>query len=250
MVWTHRKFTLLSATLMLGACGSNDTGSSAGAVRTRIAAQSGSDRAPMPTAKSKEDAAIGAKLLAAAEPFEGLTETAFDVAPARLDTSISACDKALRGVQTILPRNVLAKLEDLMLTVQTARAANQRADIALASIEAYRALISAVPGTPSVPINVGLLDYAGFRYNADAQANPPRWDDMALSVVFARERWASIAPLGPVASLTTKYEAALTSMDRAIGKQDVAQAKSAARVELDLVDALESAFEHTGHSKN
>lgn len=59
-----------------------------------------------------------------------------------------------------------------------ARNANNRADIALASIEGFREVVGVMPGRSLVPADVRLLDYAGLRYDADVQASTPRWADM------------------------------------------------------------------------
>jgi hypothetical protein len=71
--------------------------------------------------------------------------------------------------------------------MKSARQVQDRAGLALSSIEAYRVLVGAVADNAKVPTEVSLLDYAGFRYDADLEANPARWGDMAAAVSFARE---------------------------------------------------------------
>tara|TARA_R110000868_G_scaffold224721_4_gene476863 strand:+ start:1047 stop:1535 length:489 start_codon:yes stop_codon:yes gene_type:complete len=114
--------------------------------------------------------AITAQLLAAAEPFESLTETAFSATPATRWKAIDAAEKAAKGIADIVPHTISIKLADHLMAVRSANAAEKPSDVALASIEGFRTLVSAVPGSPAIPVDVSLLDYAGFRYDADAQA--------------------------------------------------------------------------------
>lgn len=188
-------------------------------------------------------------LLAAAEPFEALTETAFSADKAERAKAIELASNALGGIQSVVPQYVARKLDRNMAAIVAAELANHPADIALASIENYRALVSAVPGTPVVPVDVNLLDYAGFRFEADAQATPTRWDDMARGLNFARQRWSGIVSNVAVIKVAPRFEAALNAMDKAVQEKNLPRARAAAKRELDLVDVLEAAFKRGGHVK-
>jgi molybdenum cofactor biosynthesis protein B len=59
-------------------------------------------------------------------------------------------------------------------------------------VEGYRLLVSAAPQT-KIPTAVNLLDYAGFRYDADLKARPVRWSDLKAAVEFANQQWNSIS---------------------------------------------------------
>lgn len=193
--------------------------------------------AAQPAAASPSD-----RLLAAAEPFEKLTETAFTAAEPDLDVTIGEARTAANGLRDILtPANVSA-VEKLLDDLGRYRQGAKRADIALASIEIYRILVSAVPTGTKVPSAVSLLDYAGFRYQADLKASPVRWDDMAAAMRFAREQWTTVAPQLASSSLSVTFEAALADMEKAVALQDTAAAEKAATAELDLVDQLEGYF--------
>ena len=67
-----------------------------------------------------------------------------------------------------------------------------------ASIEGYRVLVSAVTDNAKIPTEVSLLDYAGFRYDANPKARPIRWDDMATAVSFARKTWDALPSVDAV----------------------------------------------------
>lgn len=188
-------------------------------------------------------------LLNAAEPFEALTETAFSASQPQRTEAIEAAADAVRGVQGLVPQSVMTELNRNMAAIAAADVADHPADIARASIENYRTLVSAVPGSPTVPIDVSLLDYAGFRFDADAQAKPAHWEDMGRALAFARHRWSSVATQAAVANAAPRFKNALASMARAVRDKNIAKARAAAKTELDLVDVLEAAFEHATHRK-
>ena len=230
MIKSH--LTIFAAALTLSACGSNNNAGGKADVPDSTASQ----------AVAINRSEIAAALTSAGEPFEVLAETAFTATPAELDKSILAAEGAATTLKTIVPGTLSASLQTRLAAIRQARKANQRVDLSLASIEGFRDIVSAVPGTPVVPIDVSLLDYAGFRYDADAQAKPPRWEDMAAATTFARERWATLSGLAPLSKLQARFDHGLAAMEAAVRARNVAQARTAAKAELAMVDELEAAF--------
>ena len=230
MYKTH--LTIFAVALTLSACGSNNSAGNKAGGSSPTAGRAGAGN----------QSNIAAALTAAGEPFEVLAETAFTATPTELDKSIRAADGAATTLKTIMPAKLSASLQTRLAAIRQAQKSNDRADLSLASIEGFREIVSAVPGRPVVPIDVSLLDYAGFRYDADAQAKPPRWDDMAAATTFARERWATLAGLAPLAKLRARFDTGLTAMEAAVRTRNVTQARAAAKAELAMVDELEVAF--------
>src|SRR3979409_1924288 len=151
--------------------------------------------------------AASSRLLAAAEPFEALTETAFSAQGLQLNSAIAAADRAAQGSRDLLPTASKAQLEMRLTEIHVARKSDDRAGIAIPSVEAYRILVSAArPG--KVPTAVNLMDYAGFRYDADFRAKPIRWSDMKAAASFGRQQWTSIAGHVADSALKQNVEAA------------------------------------------
>jgi hypothetical protein len=146
------------------------------------------------------------------------------------------------GSQPANQRELTTQLQTHLADILNAHKKNAPANLAIASNEAFRALVSAVAGKQKMPVNVSLLDYAGFRFDADAQATPARFADMEGAVLFAQEQWAGIKSRREIAKLSTRFNASLDDMDLATRSRDVAKARAAAKVELDMVDELETAF--------
>lgn len=182
------------------------------------------------------------RLLAAAEPFEALTETAFTDPPNKLDQTIAQGRKAVGDVRSLLAPSATTKVDGLLAEIDRYRAAGKHADLALSSIEVYRALVSSAPAGTKVPVDVSLLDYAGFRYQADLMSTPARWDDMKQAVSFARSRWGPLALKVADKSVSGPFETALGNMEKAAAIRDSKMAQSAVKAELDQVDKLESYF--------
>jgi hypothetical protein len=91
-------------------------------------------------------------------------------------------------------------------------------------------------------VEVSLLDYAGFKYDAFAKARPADWTQMANVVTYARDTWARLAPRVSSKGLRGAFESSLSGMDTAVREQNEVAARVAVSDQLALVDALEEQF--------
>ncbi len=183
-----------------------------------------------------------ARLRAAAEPFETLTETAFSAPPAALAASLKKAEEAARSVRSLLPPSMAQRLADHLSVLRAAARKHDRATVALASIEIYRDLVSSVSVEAKVPNSVSLLDYAGFRYNADLKTKPIRWSDMEVAAQVAMYQWQGLMPKVASPALTSEMDRAIADMAGAAKQKNTAAATRSAKTELDLVDRLVSHF--------
>ena len=113
-------------------------------------------------------------------------------------------------------------------------------DLSLASNEAYRAVLSEAGGEAAIPLDIGLLDYAGFRIVADARDPKPRWDDVREALGYAHQRWNAVKPLIADAKARDDFDKALVWVQEALAAKDAKSLERAANHELDLVDVLET----------
>jgi hypothetical protein len=222
--------------ITLSACGTrHDTGGNQTAMNNL------SESNPMAVAQTPA-ASPSDRLLAAAEPFEALTETAFTDPPNKLDQTIALGRKAVTDVRSLLDPATATRIDGLLAEVDRDRTSNKRAELALSSIEIYRSLVSSVPAGTKVPVDVSLLDYSGFRYQADLKATPARWNDMKQAVSFAQGRWAALSPKIADKAVSEPFAATLSAMDKAVAGRDSKAAETAVTAELDQVDKLEAYF--------
>lgn len=199
-----------------------------------------------PTAPPSPSAHIGARaapptvdLAAAAEPFEALTETAFTSKPAELDAAVATAMTAAAASEAHLKFADWTTVQKQMAAIADARRLDQRADIALASIDIYRVMVSA-GSRRAIDKQVSLLDYAGFRFDADLKASPPRWKDAADAAAFGQAHWQTITTVITDTALQIRMSRALSDMADSARNQNAAAASAAAKRELDLVDSLEA----------
>jgi hypothetical protein len=221
------KFILLTAlvTVPLTACGQNAHPPSDG-----------------PTKAAADVDAQRSAVLAAAEAFEALTEQAQAAPSDKLTKLIKDAQSASGAISGSLDPQARAKLQAHLQDIAKSEIEGNRTDVALASVEGYRTLVESAGDTGPVPRAVSLLDYAGFRYQADLEARPIRWDDAAEAADFASEQWTTIADRVTNAALKDNFAASLDGMRKAIDAKDQAQARNIATKELDLVDSLEGFF--------
>jgi hypothetical protein len=186
--------------------------------------------------------AVDAQLQAAAEPFATLTETAFSVPKAELRKTLAKAEEALQRVRPLLSKDAADEAADHASVLKAAAAKTERALMALASIEVYRDLVSSVSGAAKVLRSVSLMDYAGFRYDADLKADPIRWSDMGKAAQIAKQEWLTLAPRVGSLNLAAEVSAAVAGMVDAAERKDMSAAARSAKAELDLVDQLETHF--------
>lgn len=184
-----------------------------------------------------------AALSAAAEPFEALTEQAFSADHKRLAALMADIESSAAKIGPQLEPSALAQLTAQITDAKHAIADDDRAQTALASVEGYRVIVSAFPATAKIPPAVSLLDYAGFRIEADLKANPVRWSDAKAAYLYAQGQWGEVSGKIDDKQLTTKFQAALDRLGGEIAANDKSSALASVILELDLVDALESHFE-------
>lgn len=210
-------------------------------------AQPGSPRAANTTAVRAESSALDVdsanhRMLAAAEPFENLTEQAFSASGPALDKLIA--DARAAGLAMLPPMSPAAagQLRGQLDAIDVARKSDDRAKIALAAVEGYRTLVSSTTEMLVVPRQVSLLDYAGFRIQADLKARPQRWTDIADAAAFATDRWHEIAGQVADAPLARQMDATLSEVETASRSKDPARLLRSSTAQLDLVDRLEQYF--------
>jgi hypothetical protein len=234
---TMRTILMTSAALALclaAACNRNPNPSGSAPPNAAVPAAQSAVLAPATTPPASRQ-------LQAAEPFEALTETAFSATPPELGAAVTKAEAAAAVIVRDLPPEAAGRLKDQVQQVKAEHAAGNRAGIALASVEAYRTLVTAAPPA-KVPNAVNLLDYAGFRYQAELRAQPVRWDDAVASATFAQAQWDQLMPKVIDAVLTARVSAAVNDLKAAAASRDRARAESAANTELALVDELETYF--------
>jgi hypothetical protein len=180
-------------------------------------------------------------LLAAAESFENLTEAAFSANAEVVAAANAKADGAVRSIIPVLSADQKAQLNQITAAMVEARKSANATDVSLTANELLRFAIVTASGEKNIPVEVSLLDYSGFRYMANAKAQPVRWADMTVTVDDAANHWTKVKPQFKDPQLVAKFDTVLADMRAAITAKDTAKARTVGNQELDLVDLLESA---------
>lgn len=229
------KVSLLAASTIVALTGCSKQQPSAPAADRAV-----DSTAPQPAAKDVD--AQRSAFLAAAEPFEVLTEQAPTATPEKLKSLIGDAQGAADNITATLGEPQKAALDRQLSSIAIGVKRDDRTAIALAAVEGYRTLVESAGDTGVVPRAVSLLDYSGFRYQADLTANPIRWSDAMDAVSFAEKQWSMLSGKVTDSNLKGDFGEAVAEMRAAISTKDAGAAKRAVTRELDLVDKLEVFF--------
>ena len=220
-------FAPAAAALLISGCNRHDSGNSAA-------------KAPAsPQVAAGAETSRNRVMRTAAEPFEVLTEQAFTAPWPEADRLIADARSAAATARNLLPARMAPSLDARLAALATARQAQDRRGVAIAAVETYRLLVEAQDATAQVPIPISLLDYAGFRYDALAQAHNVDWAAMEQAARFAGDQWRAIAPSIASPALRGVMPQSIDAMAAAVRERNVPFARSAAATELALVDLLE-----------
>ena len=187
-------------------------------------------------------------LMASASPFEDLTEFAVAANTPEIDRALQAIEERSGITRPILDSARREKFDSLLARIRAAREAGSYTEVALNSVEAYRILVEGLHDEVlTVPKAVSLLDYAGFRLGVLAGSQSPDWAAIRVTADEARVLWATIAARVERKGLYDAMNTTISGLESAVEAQDARMTVFAARVDLDLVDLLESYFEEVGH---
>lgn len=183
------------------------------------------------------------KLLKATDPFEGLTETAIDGNSAKIAKAVKTAEEARPATRALLTAGAATRFDQLFDELTAAHAKRDFVTVALQSAELYKVLVTACDASALVvPMEVSLLDYAGFRIHALLKASAPDWSAIAAVTVEANGYWAKIRSRVANKKLQSGMDKAQAAMAASAAKHDAALSHSSAKANLDLVDDLEKFF--------
>lgn len=203
----------------------------------------GLSTAPNASPSAEDAGRQQACLVAGAEALETLTEHAARAPIVRLIAEARAATAAARKCKSALGPSQGSEFTQLLARLSQFETDRNRAALALNAVEGFRILVTAqARGPHDVPLEVALLDYAGFRYQAGAQASPALWDESKQAVAIADEQWRRLSPRISDNKLKTSLTASIEAMRVAVQAGTVKQARRVASTELRLVDDLEQFF--------
>ena len=228
-----------------------------GAVLIAITLHSGADFAQTPGASVKPKTGVAQTpqvstvvaagkanpLAGGAEIFENLTETSPVMDAVTFKKSLSEFEALYPEISRRLSADRKMRLDILVTGVRNAWQKGDRSAMAIQSIEAYRLLQESIDhsGQP-VPVEVPMLDYAGFKLKGLLLSTRPDWKQVAKTAQEASAWWTAIAPRITDQTLREGMNHAVDGINEAAARKDPKLLRFAAKLDLILVDGLETFF--------
>jgi hypothetical protein len=183
-------------------------------------------------------------LLAAASPFEDLTEAALAHDAQGMRQALKIYGEQAATVNQVLPAPARQEMASLITKIRQAEQQGNNQSVALNSVEAYRVLVEALdPQSLVVPIQVSRLDYVGFKLKVLLAATPPDWSSIQKTSEAAGLHWHALGSHVADKGLHDAVKTVMAGLNQAIGSQNVEMAVFAAQMDLALVDLLEEYFQ-------
>ena len=182
-------------------------------------------------------------LAGGAEIFENLTEASPVMDVAAFNKSLSKFETLYPEISLRLSADRKMRLDTLVTSVRNAWQNGDRSAMAIQSIEAYRLLQESIDhsGQP-VPVEVPMLDYAGFKLNGLLISTQPDWIQVANTAQEASTWWTAIGPRITDKTLRDAMDHTIGGIKDAAARKDPNFLRFAAKMDLILVDALETFF--------
>ena len=219
-----RAAMLIAATLQFGSAFAQSAGAS------KSPALAGTDQAQ--------------SLADGAEIFENLTESASALDEVEFNKALSEYEKLSPEIFPHLSPERKTRLETLMRGVHEDWQKKDRGAMAIQSIEVYRLLQeSIIDHGQSVPKEVSLLDYAGFKLNGLLLSPQPDWKEVAKTTQEASAWWTAIKPRITDKNLRDAMDHTIRGINDAAARKDTNLLRFAANMDLILVDGMEAFFE-------
>lgn len=186
-----------------------------------------------------------AVLLAAASPFEDMTEFALNSDPAGVDKARNAYSQHSAQVDAALDADQRRRLQTRIDAIDKGRDASDFSAVALDAVEAYGILVAALKSQGlKVPVQVANLDYAGFKLKVLMHGTASDWPGAHAVARQADADWSAIkADVTGNPGLLDAMNVAVDGMTQATASENQEMGAFAAEVDLALVDLLEAHFE-------
>ena len=183
-------------------------------------------------------------LLAAASPFEDLTEFALANDTQGMRNALKAYGDQAATVDNVLSVPARREMASLLAAIRRAESKGDNQEVALNSVEVYRVLVESLdPNGLVVPTQVSKLDYVGFKLKVLLAASPPDWPAIQMTIDATGRYWHELEPRVGDKGLRDAVKAVLAGLHQAISSKNVEMAVFAAQMDLVLVDLLEGYFE-------
>ena len=197
----------------------------------------------VPLAAPAKDSPQNEKLIKATDPFETLAETALTGDAVKINDAYKAVQAGRASTRALLPAGSIARYDALFTALEAAQTKHDNLAVSLQGSELYKAVVSALDAKAlTIPKEIHLLDYVGFRISALVQPSAPDWSAIAATTTEGSGYWAAVREKVGDTKLRGKMDKALADLTKGAMKHDVSLTKKSVKADLDLVDDIEKYF--------
>lgn len=183
-------------------------------------------------------------ILSAASTFEDMADAALSADQAGVRRALLAYDQQTGKVGKALSQEKSRVLKAHVEEITKAARSEDYTVVALEAPEAYRILIDSLDSMKmKIPREVSLLDYAGFKLRALANAKPGDWKKAQEVAAEAQANWSAIRSRVADKKLREAVDITVEGMKKASVSQNSEMMSFAAQVDLAIIDLLETHFE-------
>jgi hypothetical protein len=209
------------------------------ALQARTAKSSPHSTSPRATEAGRKNAVLEEAI----SRCEDLTEYAEAGKVKDMDQAIQDLEGQRSTILGVLSPEAGKRFEEGLAALRQKGASDDFPGVALEAVETYRLLTTSLDREKlKAPIEVSLLDYAGFKVKVLTTRQPPDWQAMQGVATQAARDWQAIQRKVADKSLRSVMNTTMAGLNQAIEGQDAAMTRFAAQVVLDLVDLLEQQF--------
>ncbi|MDB6059603.1 MAG: hypothetical protein JWO95_3447 [Verrucomicrobiales bacterium] len=185
-------------------------------------------------------------LLHATAPYEDVIEPALHHDNAKIAKMLAAADQDVAATKAALPGTVAKKFDNLRAKLHKAADAQDGRAIAANAVEIFRLIVDQLATEAlTVPIEVELMDYAGYKMQVLAAAENPDWVAIKKITDDNDNWWQAIAKSKVTnKQLRASVNSAVRGAKQAADEKNVGMLKFGAQMVLDLVDVLEVQFKY------
>lgn len=174
---------------------------------------------------------------------ENLVEFALAGNRPKIAETAKTIEASLPKLRAAVPTATYTAIESRVRDQRAAVKTGNGSAIAIPSVEMYRLLQEAIdPHTRTVPVQVPLLDYAGFKILALAKGDVVNWTGIDATVKDAASFWKPLETRVPSMALRNTIASIMTGLGDASASKDPAYTAFAAKMLLESVDLLEGQF--------
>ena len=190
-----------------------------------------------------------AMLTDAASIHEDLIGFALDGKADKVAELVAATRKALPTLRPLLDATAFETLGRQLMEMEHASSKNDTLGTALAAVEAYRVLETAMDTrSRPAPIEVAMLDYSGFKLSVLAAMQGTDWAAIATTASASDGSWSTLNTSVKDASIRNLVGAIQEGLGAAVARKDIQGVKFAAKMQLEVVDVLEGYFQRSPKS--